>query len=118
MVVMEYLSGWEMLERKSYDERLEYQEELRNALGIIHGADFVHGDVRSPNILVSGAHIKLIDFDHCGKDEVMKYPREWDHSLRPADAKEGDLMRKRHDTWMFDRIFDNPPSTSGRRLYP
>ena len=118
MVVMEYLSGWEMLETKSHQERLGYQERLKNALRIIHDHDFVHGDVRGPNILVSEGNIKLIDFDHCGMDGVMKYPREWDHTHRPADAKEGDFMRKRHDDWMLERIFDNSSSSSERRLYP
>jgi hypothetical protein len=36
---------------------------------------------------------------------VMKYPREWDHTHRPVDAKEGDFMRKLHDDWMLERIF-------------
>jgi len=38
------------------------------------------------------------------------YPREWDHTFRQEDAKEGDVLQKKHDNFMFDRIFDNSNS--------
>ena len=106
MVVMEYLSGWVMLQEKPKEERPKYEEKLKVAMDIIHGRNFVHGDVRCPNILVSeDGDVKFIDFDHCGVDGEDVYPREWDHRFRQEDAKEGDLLRKYHDIWMFNRIF-------------
>jgi serine/threonine protein kinase len=115
MVVMEYLSGWVMLGEKARQERLEYKEKLKKALSVIHEHDFVHGDVRWPNILVSEKDdINFVDFDHCGKEGVKRYPREWDHRQYRDDAKEGDLMWRHHDDWMLERIF----SSSGRNLGP
>ncbi len=110
MVVMEYLSGrsgWVMLGEKTHQERLTYKEKLKKALRIIHDRDLVHGDVRCPNILVSEDDIKFVDFDHCGKEGMNRYPREWDHTRLREDTKEGDFMRKLHDDWMLERIFDH-----------
>lgn len=110
MVVMEYLSGWVMLQEVPHKERLQYKEKLKEVLDIIHGRNLVHGDVRCPNILVSeDGDIKFIDFDHCGVDGEDVYPREWDHTHRPTDAKEGDVLRKYHDDWMLERAFDRYP---------
>ena len=117
MVVMEYLSGWVMLGKKPHQERLKYREKLKEALRVIHDRDLVHGDVRCPNILVSEDDIKFIDFDHCGTEGVMRYPQEWDHTQCREDAKEGDLMRRFHDDWMLERIFDYSLLSRGRRLY-
>ena len=53
-----------------------------------------------------------IDFDHCGVDGEDVYPayaREWDHTQRQRDAKEGDVLRKYHDDWMLEHIFDGSP---------
>ena len=107
MVVMEYLLGWVMLGEKPHQERAKYKEKLKKALCIIHDRDLVHGDVRCPNILVYEDDIKLVDFDHCVKEGVKKYPREWDHTQRREDAKEGDFLQKLHDDWMLERIFDS-----------
>lgn len=116
MVVMEYLSGYGMLGKIAHEERLKFKEKLQQALGVIHGLNLVHGDVRGPNILVFKDDIKLIDFDHCGTEGVTRYPREWDHTLRREDMKEGDVMQKDHDNWMLDRIFDRSLSSPGRNL--
>ena len=85
MVVMVYLSDWAMLEERLQEERLQYKEKLEAALAalrIINDRDLVHGDVRCPNILVSGDDINFVGFDHCGKEGVKRYPREWDHTQR------------------------------------
>jgi len=117
MVVMEYLSDWVMLIEKPHQERSKYQEKLKAALRIIHDQDFVHGDVRGPNILVSEDDVNLVDFDHCGKEGVKRYPREWDHTQRREDAKEGECLQKSHDNWMLERIFGRSLSSPGRKLY-
>lgn len=92
------------------------REEMRRStetLQVIHGRGLVHGDVRWPNILVSEDDINFVDFDHCGQDGVMRYPREWDHTYRPRDAKEGDLMKITHDEWMLERVFESESSRRG-----
>ena len=39
-----------------------------------HNNGLVHGDLRSPNILLSGKAVMLIDFDWGGKDGEAHYP--------------------------------------------
>jgi len=117
MVVMEYLSDWVMLIEKPDQERSKYQEKLKAALRIIHDHDFVHGDVRGPNILVSEDDVNLVDFDHCGKEGVVRYPREWGHTQCREDAKEGERLQKSHDVWMLERLFDHSRLSPGRKLY-
>src|SRR5258708_37035940 len=39
-----------------------------------HKHDFVHGDLREPNILCDGDRVKLIDFDWGGKVDEAYYP--------------------------------------------
>ena len=106
MVVMEYLSGWVMLGDLTQPQRLKYKAKLKEALGVIHDRNLVHGDIRCPNILISEDDIKFIDFDHCGMEGVMRYPREWDHTHCPEDAKEGDFLLRFHDVWMLECIFE------------
>ena len=89
IVVMEYLSGWVMLQEKPPEERLKYKQRLKEALGVIHGRNLIHGDVRCPNNLVSeDGNVKFIDFDYCGVDGEDVYPWEWDHTRRQRDAKD------------------------------
>ena len=76
MVVMEYLLGWAMLGEMPPKKRQKYKEKLEAALHIIHDHDFVHGDVRCPNILISGDDINFIDFDHCGQEGEARYLQE------------------------------------------
>jgi serine/threonine protein kinase len=111
------LLGWEMLEEKPRQERLKYQEKLKDALHIIHDQGFVHSDVRAPNILVFEDNVNLIDFDHCGKEGVGRYLREWDHRQCPEGAKEGECLRKSHDNGMLERIFERSPPSRRRELY-
>ncbi|KAI0299538.1 hypothetical protein BC826DRAFT_995127 [Russula brevipes] len=100
MVVMEFLldSDWTMLEMTTHEERLRYKEKLWGALCLIHGKEFAISSFQNGDV-------KLIDFDHCGRHEKGRYPREWDHRNCREDAKEGDLMRKEHDVLLFNRIF-------------
>ncbi len=39
-----------------------------------HKHDFVHGDLREPNILCDGDRVKLIDFDWGGKVDEAYHP--------------------------------------------
>ena len=42
----------------------------------------------------------------CTGLRLPMYQREWDHTHRLEDAKEGDLMMRTHDDRMLERIFD------------
>ena len=109
MVVMEYMppERWVMLSNKMPPERQKYKDKIKEALELIHDNKFVHGDVRPYNILVpegGGVDIRVVDFDDSGINEKDKYPREWNDTFRPTDAKEGALLRKDHDWFMYQRL--------------
>ena len=83
-------------------------ENLREAVQILHDADFVHGDLREPNVLVTeDGHIDIIDFDWCGKDGEVRYPCSinlgeglgWCESVTP-----GGLIKKEHDLALFSHL--------------
>jgi len=82
----------------------EHAEQLRVAMEILNAEDYVHGDIRTPNILITGAGLKLIDFDWCGKAGVARYPADinltsgigWHNGVR-----RGGLIERGHDEHMF-----------------
>ena len=51
--------------------------------------------------------MKIIDFDHCGVHGRDRYPREWDHTMRREDCKEGDVMRTERDIFQTNRLFNS-----------
>jgi len=80
-----------------------------DALQRLWRENWVHGDVRQHNILVPFSdekiHIRLIDFDYCRRTGVDRYPPDWNHTFRHADAVGGALMDKEHDEVTFDHLF-------------
>jgi len=51
-------------------------EELWKAVKTLHDAGYVHGDIRWPNVLITGDGLKLIDFDWCGEVGTAEYPAD------------------------------------------
>lgn len=109
LVVMDMLSGYETLhDYKGGKPHSSAVETLRNNLCSLHGAGYVHGDIRHTNIMVSGSgdHLMVVDFDWAGEAGVARYPslvnfRDID---RPSDARDGLPITKEHDHFMIDRI--------------
>jgi len=71
---------------------------------MLHDEDYVHGDIREPNILVTAGGLKLIDFDWCGKAGGARYPA--DIALVPSlgwhdGVRRGGPIAKVHDEHMF-----------------
>jgi serine/threonine protein kinase len=85
MVVMEYINGQTAFRR--YGEEQLPQcifNQVEEALGILHGRDFVFGDLRNPNIMITkDDHTLLIDFDWCGKHGEHTYPSTLNDARSP-----------------------------------
>jgi hypothetical protein len=100
VVVMGYEDGartCELLVEK------KHIEELRTAIKELHGEDYVHGDIRGPNVLVTTSGLKLIDFDWCGKEGVARYPADIltsDYQWHDGVHRGGEI-KKVHDEHMF-----------------
>ncbi|CAG8583965.1 13175_t:CDS:2, partial [Ambispora gerdemannii] len=84
--------------------------------GVFHNKGFVHGDLRSVNILFgSTGDVKFVDFDWAGKDGEARYPE----SLNPQINwhKEVGLhkpIRSSHDLHLVEVTF-NPPIETVRK---
>ncbi len=101
-------------------------DDIERALGKLHGAMLVYGDMRRPNIMVvkkskcrnddsdSDSDLDewrglLIDFDWSGRVGVVKYPPtlntcgeiKWAKGVEPATT-----IRTKHDRDMLERIID------------
>lgn len=119
MVVMEfcgesletYLNGRPDLEVSALKQ---VRRNMREALDVLHDADLVFGDLRSPNVLVvSEADGKrsgrLVDFDWCGKVGEARYPaglNQSEHMKWPEGAEKRSLIEKEHDDAMFGMLFE------------
>jgi len=73
---------------------------------------WVHGDLRSPNILVQGEQVFLIDLDWAGKpndQQPPKYPpllnsEVFDEECQERGIKAGEPITKEHDLFMLARL--------------
>ena len=93
-------------EAKPMDKLLkdEHIIQLKEAVEALHGAGYVHGDLRGPNVLITKDGLRIIDLDWCGKVGVARYPAHiylssghgW-HS----EVCRGGLITKEHDEHMF-----------------
>jgi hypothetical protein len=86
---------------------------LEEVLNNLESRGFVHGDIRSYNILVSKSEtdidLRLIDFDYSGEANKDRYPRDWNYRVRPKGADGGALMKVEHDKTMVNDLFTHVP---------
>ena len=88
-------------------------ESLRKAVKLLHSHDFVHGDLRGPNMLLVGDKVLLLDFDWCGKRGEVRYPtdinlNEGDIEWHP-DVRRGGEIKPEHDQYMLAKLTGLPP---------
>ncbi|KAI3612074.1 proteinkinasesubdomain-containingproteinPKL/ccin9 [Moniliophthora roreri] len=104
MVVMEYMPGRTALDGVSVSVR----QTVRDALGVLHGLGFVHGDIRRPNILIAdgdgdeGKRTMILDFDWAGKEGEARYPLHLSDIRWPDGVEDYALIEKEHDCRMVD----------------
>ena len=108
MVVMEYVTGclWDEATDKPFAE-------LQAAVHLLHEAGFVHGDLRSNNILVVSGTVRLIDFEWAGVANEPAYPFFVNHTdvVWPDGAIDGQPIKQEHDLcWL--NLLCNEPATS------
>jgi hypothetical protein len=103
MIVMDFVEGEPAVSSLSEGQF----EQVKEAIQLLHSHDFVFGDLRLPNILITGDTVMLIDFDWCGKAEEAQYPA----SLNTADdigwppgVEPDSVMRKEHDIFMLQKL--------------
>ncbi|KZV95145.1 hypothetical protein EXIGLDRAFT_834524 [Exidia glandulosa HHB12029] len=102
VVIYEYVKD----EGGSYDPK--EIEELKRAVAVLHGKGLVHGDLRSPNVIVTAERkLMVIDCDWGGPIGVAAYPCDlnmsgdcaWHPSVHPCES-----IVAEHDDWLIDRL--------------
>ena len=79
-----------------------FAEKLQMAAQTLHDTDFVYGDLREPNILVTeDSGLKNIDFNWYGKDGEVCYPS--DINVKRSVRWDPDVTKKNHDRSVFLR---------------
>jgi hypothetical protein len=117
----ELAGGWYMVVIECLDERWAelgmdkvakgVKETFLAAIGELHQAGMVHGDVRKENVMVKdgGKEFKLLDFDWAGVLGEVRYPRHVNKAVelrRPEDVSDGELIAAGHDMAMVEQMFD------------
>jgi serine/threonine protein kinase len=114
MVVMDYLddsSYIELFDIKVLHRRAIFAEEVQKKVKSLHEANFVHGDIRTTNIMVKKKGeqgIMLIDFDWAGETGKTVYPMNINRAIRrPDGARGGKPILAEHDIAMIEIAFEN-----------
>ena len=108
VVVMDY-EGREHARKPLRDRG--HIEQLREAVKTLHDADYVHGDLRESNVLVTTEGLKVVDFDWCGKDGMARYPADISLSSDLGwheRVYRGGLITKDHDEHMLKLLTGQP----------
>ncbi|EJU02349.1 hypothetical protein DACRYDRAFT_22023 [Dacryopinax primogenitus] len=111
MVVMEKIADGERLIELGHVTEQRWNNikaQLRELAEVLKAANFVHGDIRSPNILLTpDDRVKLIDFDTAGKEGEVFYPANINMMIDwPEGVGPGKLIRTVHDQVMIARLAD------------
>ena len=112
VIVMEYIVGQSLHECcniLTHTQKQDIKDKLKNALQIMKTANFVHGDLRLPNIMIESTTTSpfIIDFDWAGISGDVKYPINLNPSVRwPDDARSGLPIRTTHDLYMIEQLFE------------
>ena len=116
MVVMEYLQGSTVAQLLADPSRnhpthildLELIAELERIIKFLHSHDYVYGDLRGPNIMITlEKNIKLIDFDWAGKVGHVKYSNFLSPKIGwPAGAERGKPITAQHDLEMTPNVIN------------
>lgn len=76
------------------------ERDIIAAKNLLHANNYVHGDLRVPNMLISGRRAYLIDFDWSGEIGKARYPRDLNKDVTwplPADLLRRSYISKTDD---------------------
>lgn len=107
MVVMEYCKGITLHDAMQLKKRLpRFADSLREAIAYLHHQNFVFGDLREPNIMVSEeGKVNLVDFNWAGRKGKATYPPSisptipWAPGVGPLEP-----ITKEHDMRMVELV--------------
>ena len=111
LVVMDFIDdGYHVLKRSP--AIASYETKVQEKVTSLHEAGFVHGDIRSVNIMVKkddSPGIMLIDFDWAGVMGEVRYPMNVNDVdiRRPYGAHDDEPITAEHDNIIIEYMFEN-----------
>ncbi|KAF8325651.1 uncharacterized protein EI90DRAFT_2931653, partial [Cantharellus anzutake] len=110
MVVMG-LIGDDYHELRCSDMKASFKSEIERKVTDLHQNEFVHGDIRTTNIMVrkdGKPGILLVNFDWAGKIGEVRYPMNVNdvEIKRPEGASDDQLIKAEHDIAMIGYMFE------------
>lgn len=102
-VIMEYVQGTALPDTITDTTRAS----LYKAVKLLQDNNFVHGDLRPPNLMLTGETVCLLDFDWAGLEGEVRYPVNVDmsHSCWHKDVKPGGKILKAHDLHLVHSLY-------------
>jgi len=119
-VLMEKIEGKTLYEMYSSSARATHkqqksviQQKLKEAVSHMNHRNFVHGDLRTPNIMIREAEITsssptpiILDFDWAGTEGIVKYPSHLNPNANwPISVKPFIPIKNAHDEEMVNNLF-------------
>ena len=112
-IIMEYIEGENLKSVLSYgtisvSRAKDIASHLTTIIGTLHRSNFVHGDLRPENMLITSSNeIRVLDFDWAGNCGKAVYP-EWVNAQIqwPKGVKPGSFITADHDSKMVSAITD------------
>jgi len=110
MVIMDFIDD-EYHELEDSRVKGMFEHEVRERLTCFHQEGFVHGDIRTSNIMVKkdgSRGIKLVDLEWAGIIGEVRYPMNVNDVdvRRPDGAYDNELILPQHDMMMVDFMFE------------
>jgi serine/threonine protein kinase len=105
MVVMDFVDGETVDKAKTFPPM--FVQRIQDILDVLHQADFVFGDLRGPNVMITkNDEVVFIDFDMVGKHGESRYPIMMSPCIKwAANVADGlHVMLKEHDLEMLERL--------------
>ncbi|KAF8581176.1 hypothetical protein K439DRAFT_251562 [Ramaria rubella] len=107
MIVMDFVEG----EHPSNFLSKDAADRIKKAVNLLHSQNFVFGDLRLPNILITKEGSMLVDFDWCSPADKGRYPMslnqesgiDWAEGMGPDCA-----MEQKHNLDMLEKMCYRP----------
>ena len=102
---MEFVHGkpWSKEVVGNNNNKAELFQQLDQILSVLKASNFVHGDIRAPNLLVREKKLWLIDFEFAGKEKERCYPHDLGKAFKGiADGM--DKISSMHDTKLVEKL--------------
>ncbi|KIO24082.1 hypothetical protein M407DRAFT_26518 [Tulasnella calospora MUT 4182] len=114
VVVMDSVAGIDMESAEPKSLSPSAFEDIERAMGALHGAGWVFGDLRPPNIMLCERDIPgsgtrkgamLVDFDWAGKENEQRYPPALNPEIKwPEGVVGGGIIKMEHDDSMLELL--------------